>query len=52
VLAKERDFFRWHIVIKASLGSNMSEVLERVQRARKVDPYINVALDIDPASLL
>ncbi len=52
VLAKERDFFRWHIVIKAPLGSNMSEVLERVQRARKVDPYINVALDIDPASLL
>jgi len=52
VLAKLRNVFRWHIVVKAPPSANISSVLLPFFRSRKTSPAINVAADVDPSSLL
>ena len=52
VLAKLRNVFRWHIVVKAPPSANISSVLLPFFRFRKTSPAINVAADVDPSSLL
>ncbi len=52
VLSKLRNTYRWHLLIKAPLGTDMAQVLEPFFRKRKVTPNVNVAVDIDPQSLL
>ena len=52
VLAKLRNTFRWHIVVKAPLDADVSRVLLPLFRARKADQHVNVAVDVDPQSLL
>ena len=52
VLAKLKNTYRWHILVKAPLGADISAVLLPLFRARKTDPAVNVAVDIDPNDLL
>ncbi len=52
VLAKLRNTYRYHIVVKAPLGDDLSAPLVRLFRARKVNPTVNAAVDIDPVDLL
>ena len=52
VLAKLRNTYRYHIVVKAPLGDDLSAPLVRLFRARKVNPAVNAAVDIDPVDLL
>ena len=52
VLAKLRNTYRYHIVVKAPLGDDLSAPLVRLFRARKVNPAVNAAVDIDPMDLL
>ena len=52
VIGKLRNSFRWHIVVKAPLGADVSRVLLPLFRARKADSSVNVAVDVDPQSLL
>ena len=52
VFAKLKGVFRWHILVKAPLEADISQVLLPVFRARKADASVNVAVDIDPNSLL
>ena len=52
VLAKLRGTYRWHVLVKAPADADMSAVLEPLFRARKADARVNVAVDIDPLSLL
>ena len=52
VLAKLRNTYRYHIVVKAPLGDDISAPLARLFRTRKVNPAVNAAVDIDPMDLL
>ncbi|MBQ3106064.1 MAG: primosomal protein N' [Eggerthellaceae bacterium] len=52
VLAKLRNTYRWHVVVKAPLGSDVSNVIAPVFRERKADARVNVAVDVDPEDLL
>ncbi|MCI2242060.1 replication restart helicase PriA [Adlercreutzia faecimuris] len=52
VLGKLRGAFRWHVVVKAPPGADVSGVLTRLFRARKADPQVSVAVDVDPVDLL
>ena len=52
VLAKLRNTYRWHVVVKAPLGSDFSQVLLPLFRARKAERDISVAVDVDPQDLL
>lgn len=52
VLAKLRGTYRWHVVVKCPPEGDLPGVLEPFFRARKADPEVNLAVDVDPASLL
>ena len=52
VLSRLRGYFRYHITIKAPLEADIGGVLATVFRSRKTNPYVNVAVDVDPQSLL
>ena len=52
VLAKLSNVYRWHILLKAPADADVSAVLLPFFRARKASPDINVAVDVDPMSLL
>ena len=52
VLAKLRNTYRYHIVVKAPLGDDISAPLVRLFRTRKVNSAVNAAVDIDPMDLL
>ena len=52
VIGKLRNSFRWHILVKAPLDADLSRVLLPLFRARKADAAVNVAVDVDPSSLL
>lgn len=49
---KLRGQHRWHILIKAPAGSDISKLAEPVIRKRKANKKVNVAVDVDPYSLL
>ena len=52
VLAKLKNTYRWHILVKAPLEADVSSVLLPLFRCRQADPSVNVAVDIDPDDLL
>ena len=52
VIAKLRNSYRWHIVVKAPLQADVSRVLLPLFRSRKPSKTVNVAVDVDPQSLL
>ena len=52
VLAKLNNVYRWHILLKAPADADVSGVLLPFFRTRKVIPDVNVAVDVDPMSLL
>lgn len=51
-LAKLRGTYRYHILVKCPLGDDPARVLAPLFRARKPEPGVSVAVDIDPLSLL
>lgn len=51
-LSKLRGAFRWHIVVKCPPEADLSSALEPLFRARKAIAGVNVAVDVDPSSLL
>lgn len=52
VLARLRGNFRYHIVMKAPAGTDIARIIAPVFRTRKTRKTVNVAVDIDPVSLL
>lgn len=52
VLSRLNNAWRYHITIKAPLGTEIGQELEEVFRKRKASKNVNVAVDIDPISLL
>ena len=52
VLAKLRNTYRYHILVKAAPDVDISAVLLPFFRQRKVHESVNVAIDIDPEDLL
>ena len=52
VLAKLRNEFRWHIIVRAPQDADISAVLLPLFRARKARSDVSVAVDMDPLSLL
>lgn len=51
-ISRLRGNFRWHILIKAPLGSDVPSVISPLIRKRKASKTVNVACDINPFSLL
>lgn len=51
VLAKLRNTYRYHIVVKAPLGDDLSAPLVRLFRTRKVNPTVNAARRHRPCGL-
>ncbi len=51
-LGKLRNTYRYHIVVKAPLGADLSAPLARLFRVRKANPQVNAAVDVDPMDLL
>lgn len=52
VLEKLRGTFRWHIVVKCPPEDDLASALATIFRKRKADRDVNVAVDVDPNSLL
>lgn len=52
VLAKLRNTYRWHIVVKSPLGDDLPGLIEPLFRSRKPRKEVNVAIDVDPCDLL
>lgn len=52
VLAKLRNTYRWHVVVKCPADADISRVLLPYFRRRKPDKWVNVAVDVDPDDLL
>ena len=50
-LAKLRNTYRWHIIIKAPLGTDISAFCEPTMRGRKASSSVRAAVDIDPEDL-
>lgn len=51
-LGKLRNTYRYHIVVKAPLGADISAPLAKLFRTRKTNPQVNAAVDVDPMDLL
>lgn len=51
-LSKLRNTYRWHIVVKAPVDTDISQVLEPYFRERRTSPSVRAAIDIDPISML
>ena len=51
-LSKLRNAYRWHIVVKCPAGQDLSAALLGLFRQRKPSRTVNVAVDVDPVSLL
>lgn len=51
-LSRLRGTYRWHIVVKAPAGENVSAVLLSLFRKRKASKTVNVAIDVDPHDML
>ena len=51
-LSRLRGTYRWHIVVKAPAGENVSGVLLPLFRKRKASKTVNVAIDVDPHDML
>jgi len=51
-LAKLRNTYRWHILVKAPETVDVSAFCEPTMRARKTQDDVRVAVDIDPEDLL
>ena len=49
---KLRGQHRWHILIKAPAGADVSKLVEPIIRKRRTNRKANVAVDVDPYSLL
>ncbi len=47
-----RNMVRWHIVVKAQRGADLSDALGRLHRGRRHGEGINTAVDIDPMDIL
>ncbi len=52
VLEKLRNVYRWHVLVKAPARADIASVLMPYFRARKARKDFNIAVDIDPLSLL
>lgn len=52
VFAKLKNTYRWHVLVKAPPDADTARVLLPLFRARKAEPNVNVAVDIDPNDLL
>lgn len=52
VLAKLRETYRYHIVVRAPAGADISNILLPLFRKRKPEKTVNVTVDVDPESLL
>ena len=52
LLAKLRNTYRWHIVVKAPAHADIAALLGPSFRARKAEADVSVAVDIDPEDLL
>ena len=52
VLAKLRNTYRWHVVLKCPADADISRALLPYFRRRKPDKWVNVAVDVDPDDLL
>ena len=52
VLARLRATYRWHIVIKCPIASDVSAFLLPYFRAHKPDGEVHVTVDVDPSDLL
>ena len=52
VLSRLKGVWRYHLLIKAPVGDDISSVLAPLFRARKSIEGVQVSLDIDPISLL
>ncbi len=51
-LSRLRNAYRWHIVVKCPAGQDLSAALLGLFRHRKPSRTVNVAVDVDPVSLL
>lgn len=51
-LSKLRNAYRWHVVVKCPADQDPSTVLLDLFRRRKPSRTVNVAVDVDPMSLL
>lgn len=49
---KLRGQYRWHILLKAPAGADISRLVEPIIRKRRANKLVNVAVDVDPYSLL
>ena len=52
VLSKLKGAYRYHITVKAPLDDDIAAVLAPVFRGRQTSRTVNVAVDIDPVSML
>jgi primosomal protein N' (replication factor Y) len=52
ILAKRQGNYRWHILLKAPLNTDLPGLLAPVLKARKATPGVTLAIDIDPLDLL
>ena len=52
VLAKLRNVYRYHVLVKCPPGDDLPGKLALVFRRRKAERDVNVAVDIDPNDLL
>lgn len=51
-LSKLRNTYRYHVVLKAPLGADISAPLAHLFRTRQTHPRVNAAVDVDPMDLL
>ncbi|NGM17060.1 primosomal protein N' [Eggerthellaceae bacterium zg-893] len=52
VLAKLRNTYRWHVVVRAPAGEDLSRALLPFMRRRRAHPSVSVAVDVDPFDVL
>ncbi len=52
VLGRLRGAYRWHVVVKCPHDDDIAALLASLFRTRKAEKSVNVAVDVDPASLL
>ncbi len=52
VFEKIRNDYRWHVILKAPVGKDISSFLGDVYRELKLSKHVSIAFDVDPVDLL
>jgi primosomal protein N' (replication factor Y) len=51
-IARVKDNFRWHLIVKADNSENLSMILKNIENENRYSKKVQIMIDVDPYALL